>query len=79
MLISRYTSIQRFPTDRTTAIGKMIGDYLVCKDDLEDHVIHLLFSANRWEALWVVLSLSILVDCVVCVYSNSGRVVYCYG
>jgi len=35
--------------DRTTPIGQMINSYLQSKADLEDHVIHLLFSANRWE------------------------------
>lgn len=40
----------RFP-DRTTAIGKTINDYLECKSELEDHAIHLLFAANRWEAV----------------------------
>jgi dTMP kinase len=36
--------------DRTTTIGKMIDSYLRSAEDLDDHVIHLLFSANRWEA-----------------------------
>ncbi len=27
----------------------MINSYLTSQSDLEDHVIHLLFSANRWE------------------------------
>ncbi|KAF2727832.1 thymidylate kinase [Polyplosphaeria fusca] len=39
----------RFP-DRTTPIGLMINSYLSGQSDQEDHVIHLLFSANRWEA-----------------------------
>ncbi|KAF1918823.1 thymidylate kinase-domain-containing protein [Ampelomyces quisqualis] len=39
----------RFP-DRTTPIGQMINNYLSGASDAEDHVIHLLFSANRWEA-----------------------------
>ncbi|PHH76763.1 hypothetical protein CDD82_3856 [Ophiocordyceps australis] len=39
----------QFP-DRTTVIGKMIDDYLKSNVEMEDHVIHLLFSANRWEA-----------------------------
>ncbi|XP_064614850.1 thymidylate kinase-like [Liolophura sinensis] len=39
----------RFP-DRTTVIGKMINAYLNGSSELDDHVIHLLFSANRWEA-----------------------------
>jgi len=35
--------------DRTTVIGKMIDAYLKGEASQEDHVIHLLFSANRWE------------------------------
>jgi dTMP kinase len=38
----------RFP-DRSTAIGQSINAYLQSSSDLTDHVIHLLFSANRWE------------------------------
>ncbi|KAE8604478.1 hypothetical protein XENTR_v10014720 [Xenopus tropicalis] len=38
----------RFP-ERTTEIGRLIGSYLEKKSNLEDHTIHLLFSANRWE------------------------------
>jgi dTMP kinase len=38
----------RFP-DRTTTIGQIIDSYLKSKNDLNDHSIHLLFSANRWE------------------------------
>ena len=37
------------PSDRTTAIGKMIDAYLRSESELDDHAIHLLFSANRWE------------------------------
>ncbi|KAI8933082.1 hypothetical protein NX059_009726 [Plenodomus lindquistii] len=40
----------RFP-DRTTPIGQMINSYLSGQSEQEDHVIHLLFSANRWEAV----------------------------
>ncbi|KAJ2158028.1 hypothetical protein GGF46_004080 [Coemansia sp. RSA 552] len=40
----------KFP-DRTTAIGKMIDGYLSQKTALNDQAIHLLFSANRWEAM----------------------------
>ncbi|KAJ2000803.1 Thymidylate kinase [Coemansia thaxteri] len=40
----------KFP-DRTTAIGKMIDSYLTQKTQLSDEAIHLLFSANRWEAM----------------------------
>uniref|UniRef100_A0A8C5T2N8 Thymidylate kinase n=1 Tax=Malurus cyaneus samueli TaxID=2593467 RepID=A0A8C5T2N8_9PASS len=38
-----------FPADRTTEIGQLISSYLVREKNLEDHTIHLLFSANRWE------------------------------
>ena len=36
--------------DRTTSIGKSINAYLKGESQQEDHVVHLLFSANRWEA-----------------------------
>ncbi|KAL8711458.1 MAG: hypothetical protein Q9220_004116 [cf. Caloplaca sp. 1 TL-2023] len=39
----------RYP-DRSTSIGKSIDSYLKGDIQTEDHVIHLLFSANRWEA-----------------------------
>ncbi|KAI0403155.1 thymidylate kinase-domain-containing protein [Xylaria palmicola] len=45
----RGVKFMRFP-DRTTPIGQMIDSYLKGQADIEDHVIHLLFSANRWEA-----------------------------
>jgi len=38
---------------RESATGKIINDYLEQKSELDDHVIHLLFSANRWEAVYV--------------------------
>lgn len=44
----RPAEMMRFP-DRTTTIGQLIGAYLENKSDLEDHTVHLLFSANRWE------------------------------
>lgn len=40
---------KRFP-DRTTATGAVINQYLQNEAELDDHVIHLLYSANRWEA-----------------------------
>ncbi|KAM6921821.1 thymidylate kinase [Xenentodon cancila] len=42
--------MMRFP-DRSTAIGKLINAYLEKTSDLEDHTVHLLFSANRWEQM----------------------------
>ncbi|OIW01872.1 hypothetical protein TanjilG_31054 [Lupinus angustifolius] len=38
----------RFP-DRTTDVGQMISAYLTNASQLDDHTIHLFFSANRWE------------------------------
>jgi len=38
----------KFP-DRSSKTGKMIDAYLADGDALDDHAIHLLFSANRWE------------------------------
>ncbi|KAM4836436.1 thymidylate kinase isoform 1-T1 [Thomomys bottae] len=38
----------RFP-ERSTEIGKLLSSYLEKKSELEDHAVHLLFSANRWE------------------------------
>jgi dTMP kinase len=35
--------------DRTTPIGKLIDSYLRGSSHQDDHSIHLLFSANRWE------------------------------
>ncbi|XP_027731727.1 thymidylate kinase [Vombatus ursinus] len=38
----------RFP-ERSTEIGKLLSSYLEKKSNMEDHTVHLLFSANRWE------------------------------
>ncbi|KFH42126.1 Thymidylate kinase-like protein [Hapsidospora chrysogenum ATCC 11550] len=45
----RPVKMMRFP-DRSTTIGQMIDGYLKSNVEMDDHVIHLLFSANRWEA-----------------------------
>lgn len=37
--------------NRDTSIGQLINDYLLKKIELEDHAVHLLFSANRWETV----------------------------
>ncbi|KAJ8274637.1 hypothetical protein COCON_G00092620 [Conger conger] len=44
----RPVEMLRFP-DRTTKIGQLISAYLEKNYNLEDHAVHLLFSANRWE------------------------------
>ncbi|KAJ5995615.1 hypothetical protein N7481_002592 [Penicillium waksmanii] len=64
----------RFP-DRTTPIGKLIDSYLRGSTDQEDHSIHLLFSANRWEVAKsiqedIANGITIIVDR----YSYSGAV-----
>ncbi|OQR94746.1 thymidylate kinase [Achlya hypogyna] len=41
--------LQNFP-DRTTSIGSTINAYLSNTCEMNDRAIHLLFSANRWEA-----------------------------
>ncbi|KAJ2915311.1 hypothetical protein MD484_g5114, partial [Candolleomyces efflorescens] len=46
----------KFP-DRTTTIGQMIDSYLKSTSELDDHAIHLLFSANRWEMASTIESL----------------------
>lgn len=44
-----YIELQSNQADRTTSIGKLINSYLRGESQLDDHSIHLLFSANRWE------------------------------
>lgn len=44
----RPAEMMRFP-ERSTTIGQLISAYLQKKNNLEDHTVHLLFSANRWE------------------------------
>ncbi|KIK57750.1 hypothetical protein GYMLUDRAFT_45920 [Collybiopsis luxurians FD-317 M1] len=44
----------------------MIDSYLRSQSDLDDHVVHLLFSANRWELASTILA-----------YLNQGKLVLC--
>lgn len=39
----------RYP-NRQSNIGQLINSYLSCSSELSDQTVHLLFSANRWEA-----------------------------
>ena len=48
-------TVVKFP-DRSTQIGQLINAYLTRQVELEDHAVHLLFSANRWECLQAVLA-----------------------
>ena len=64
----------RFP-DRSSIIGQMIDGYLKSDVEMEDHVIHLLFSANRWEAANRIKSLLEEGTTIVCDrYFHSGMV-----
>ncbi|PWY79628.1 thymidylate kinase [Aspergillus heteromorphus CBS 117.55] len=64
----------RFP-DRTTPIGKLIDDYLRGQSQLDDHSIHLLFSANRWEiARSIEEDIAAGITVIVDRYSYSGAV-----
>ncbi|RMZ87656.1 hypothetical protein DV736_g5119, partial [Chaetothyriales sp. CBS 134916] len=61
--------------DRTTATGQMINSYLTRQANQDDHSIHLLFAANRWEAVTSMLEdLKSGTTLVVDRYSFSGAV-----
>jgi dTMP kinase len=62
-------------TDRSTPIGKQIDYYLRGQSQLDDHSIHLLFSANRWEVVQsiqddIAKGVTVIIDR----YSYSGAV-----
>ncbi len=48
--MNRQCEVWRYP-NRTTSIGKLINSYLNKEIEMEDHAVHLLFSANRWETV----------------------------
>lgn len=54
--MDRQVVCQKFP-DRSTQIGRVINEYLSNGIELNDHSIHLLFSANRWELRDTILEL----------------------
>ena len=68
----------RFP-NRITPIGQMISSYLSGQSQQEDHAIHLLFTANRWESAqaienWIRAGTTVIIDryyCSGCVYSTA--------
>jgi len=45
----RQATLINFP-DRTTGVGSLINKYLLKEIELDDRAVHLMFSANRWEA-----------------------------
>ncbi|KOS17014.1 Thymidylate kinase [Escovopsis weberi] len=67
--------MMRFP-DRSTPIGQMIDGYLKSSVDMEDHAIHLLFSANRWEAASRIRSLLASGTTVICDRFYHSGIVY---
>ncbi|KAK7420221.1 Thymidylate kinase [Neonectria punicea] len=70
----RPVKVMRFP-ERSTPIGQMIDAYLKSDVEMEDHVIHLLFSANRWEAVSLIQSLLAAGTTILCDrYYHSGIV-----
>ncbi|CAJ2507330.1 Uu.00g085160.m01.CDS01 [Anthostomella pinea] len=71
----RGVKFMRFP-DRTTPIGQMIDSYLKGQSEIEDHVIHLLFSANRWEAIKKIKSELAAGHTVVCDRFYHSGIVY---
>lgn len=54
--LSLPSKILKFP-DRTTQFGKEIDAFLKNKSKIEDKLIHLLFSINRWELKPTIISL----------------------
>lgn len=44
----------QFP-NRSSTTGELINDYLNKEVEMDDHAIHLLFSANRWEMAETIL------------------------
>lgn len=70
----RPVKVMRFP-DRSTPIGQMIDAYLKSDVEMDDHVIHLLFSANRWEAVTQIQTLLASGTTILCDrYYHSGIV-----
>lgn len=62
-------------SDRTTPIGKLIDSYLRGSANQDDHSIHLLFSANRWEiAKSIEQDIAAGITVIVDRYSYSGAV-----
>ncbi|KAK1829139.1 thymidylate kinase-domain-containing protein, partial [Podospora conica] len=64
-----------FP-DRTTPIGQMIDSYLKSHLDMDDHAIHLLFSANRWEAAKTITTLLSAGTTIICDRYYYSGIVY---
>lgn len=48
-LVSHLNAIRISFPDRNLPTGRIINSYLTSQANLDDHAVHLLFSANRWE------------------------------
>ncbi|KAJ1462853.1 thymidylate kinase-domain-containing protein [Pelagophyceae sp. CCMP2097] len=68
----RAAELRRFP-ERSTAVGQIIDRYLRREIELDDKAVHLLFSANRWEAVSALrASIDAGIDVVCDRYAYSG-------
>ena len=45
-----------FP-DRSTGIGRVLDSYLTSSEEVDEHAIHLLFVANRWEKAPLIIAM----------------------
>ncbi|KAF7561008.1 hypothetical protein G7046_g3144 [Stylonectria norvegica] len=71
----RPVKVMRFP-DRSTPIGQLIDSYLKSDTEMEDHAIHLLFTANRWEAVNQIQALLASGTTVICDRYYLSGIVY---
>ncbi|RCI11608.1 hypothetical protein L249_7754 [Ophiocordyceps polyrhachis-furcata BCC 54312] len=62
--------------NRSTPIGQLIDSYLRRATDMNDHAIHLLFSANRWEAAKHIRELLAAGTSVICDRFYHSGIVY---
>ena len=66
------STIIRFP-DRTTLIGQQINAFLSGKQEISSEVMHLLFTANRWELKTKIIeTLNQGINVIIDRYSYSG-------
>ncbi|PNY20554.1 Thymidylate kinase [Tolypocladium capitatum] len=71
----RPVKVMRFP-NRTTPTGQIIDAYLKSHIEIENHVIHLLFSANRWEAANQIHSLLAAGTIIICDRFYHSGIIY---
>lgn len=66
LLVNLLNAVRISFPDRNLPTGRIINNYLTSQDNLDDHAVHLLFSANRWERCKFILDTL-----------NSGRHIVC--